>query len=154
MSLYNDLITVFLEASNNVKNPCVIFDIDGTIIIEGIFAPKNYNELISDVYEFLLYLQDIDIPIFIITARPDYDYNRIKTGEMLDNLNIDYEYLYMFDQHIFNNPVKFKLEARKDIYLHNFNCIMSLGDNTWDYGDYGGIGVHIYEDGKYYKFID
>jgi hypothetical protein len=154
MSLYNTLVTKFLSTYYNVQNPCVIFDIDGTIIIDGIFAPKNYNELISGVYEFLMYLQSIHIPVFIVTARPDYEYNRMKTSEMLQNIGIDYEYLYMWDQHSFDSHDDFKSNARKDIYLNNYNCIMSLGDNTWDYGKYGGIGVHIFDNGKYHKFIN
>ena len=154
MSLYQSLVKKFHFTNNklNVENPCVIFDIDGTIIIDGIFAPKDSSELILDVYNFLLYLQSINIPIFIITARPDYEYNRLQTAKMLHNLNIDYHYLYMWDRHNFDNHIEFKLEARKDIFNNYYDCVMSLGDNFWDYGQYGGVGVHIFEDGKYHKF--
>ena len=156
MELYNNLVDKFksILEYGEVDNPCVVFDIDGTIIIDGIFAPKNYDQLVSGVYEFLKYLQDNNIPIFIVTARPDYAHNRKKTAEMLYDIGINYTYLYMWDGDNFDNPTDFKTEARKDIYLNHYDCVMSLGDNIWDYGDYGGIGVHIYNDGESYEFVN
>jgi predicted secreted acid phosphatase len=139
---------------NNKKyKPCVVFDIDGTILIDGIYSPKNNSELINEVYEFLLYLQRKNISIFIITARPDNSINRYGTSKMLKELGINYKYLYMWDQNMFNNHSNYKENARKEIFENNYNIIMSLGDNYWDYGEYGGLGVHIYNDGEEIELI-
>jgi predicted secreted acid phosphatase len=155
--IYNSLVDSFYSElnmyNNNKYKPCVVFDIDGTILVDGIYAPSKKNEIISDVYNFLLHLQNNNIEIFIITARPDFPHNRSSTMKMLKTLDIDYTYLYMWDQKIFNNHEVFKRTARKEIFDNNYNIIMSLGDNYWDYGDYGGLGVHIYNDGQKIKYI-
>ena len=154
MSIYNILIEKFekqLKSYNNIDyKPCVVFDIDGTILVDGNYAPESNDDIIQDVYNFLLYLQRKNIDIFIITARPDNPTNRRGTDKMLQNLNINYVYLYMWDDY---DHITYKELARKDIHEHDYNIIMSLGDNYWDYGKYGGLGVHIYDDGDYIKFI-
>ena len=154
MSIYNVLIEKFnkqLQSYNNIDyKPCVVFDIDGTILVDGNYAPESDDDIIQDVYNFLLYLQRKNIDIFIITARPDSPVNRKGTVNMLQNLNINYVYLYMWNDY---DHITYKELARKDIFEHDYNIIMSLGDNYWDYGKYGGLGVHIYDDGEYIKFI-
>lgn len=155
MTIYSSLVQNFNNMYQNKRknNICVVFDIDGTILVDGIYSPKNNNHLIIDVYKFLIYLQRIRVPIFIITARPDFRLNRLGTINMLDNLGIDYEYLYMWNQNIFENQVIFKEKAREDITIQGFDILMSLGDNWWDYGKYGGLGVHIYNNGESIKYI-
>ena len=105
------------------------------------------------VYNFLLYLQNMDITIFIITARPDSPTNRLRTSKMLEDLDINYEYLYMWNLNIFETATIFKTMSRQDVEIQGYKIIMSLGDNVWDYGDYGGLGVHIYNDGESIEFI-
>ena len=133
--------------------PAIVFDIDGTILVEGVYAPNNQSDIITDVYNFLLKSQEMGITIFIITARPDFLKNRIGTLNMLDDLGINYEYLYMWDRNIFESATIFKTMSREDIFIQGYNVLMSLGDNVWDYGDYGGLGVHIYNDGEYIEYI-
>lgn len=152
---YIDILTKHFHEHVNCCNPvlipCVVFDIDGTILVEGIFAPKNYKEVIHDVYQFLLYLQSINIPIFIITARPDYPHNRKETIKMLDDMGIQYVKLFMHKSNN-ENHIDFKRNARQQILLSGYKVIMSLGDNYWDYGEYGGLGVHIHNNGQRMTF--
>ena len=156
MSIYNVLIEKFekqLQSYNNIDyKPCVVFDIDGTILVDGNYAPSSNDDIVTDVYEFLLYLQTRGISIFIITARPDSQANRQGTMNMLDDLRIDYKYLYMWDRSSIGNHTTFKELARKDILDNNYNIVMSLGDNEWDYGKHGGLGVHIHNDGEYITY--
>ena len=152
-SLVNSFKIEFTYYNHDKYKPCVVFDIDGTLIIEGIYKPKNKNEVIQDIYKFEKYLENNNIPIFIITARPESKVNRQGTVDMLRMLGIKYKYLYMLDMDLFNSTKKYKEEARKEIFDNNYNILMSLGDNTWDYGDYGGLGVHIHEDGKEIEYI-
>tara|TARA_Y100000022_G_C12933035_1_gene232502 strand:- start:19 stop:507 length:489 start_codon:yes stop_codon:yes gene_type:complete len=156
--IYESLINSFQHEikhyNNNLYKPCVVFDIDGTILVDGVYSPRDESEIISNIYDFLMYIQDRGIDIFIITARPDNIHNRHGTKQMLDKLNIKYTYLYMWNLDVFNNHVSYKESARKEIFDNNYNIIMSLGDNYWDYGDYGGLGVHIYDNGRKIKYIN
>ena len=156
--IYKSLLKAFHNEiqmyDNENYKPCVVFDIDGTILVDGIYSPEDNSEIIHDVYNFLLYLQNsLDIDIFIITARPESRTNRMGTIDMLQRLGINYRYLYMWNQNIFRNHIKYKEEARKEIFENGYNVIMSLGDNYWDYGNYGGLGVHIHNDGEKIEFI-
>ena len=156
--MYMSLIKYFHKEiqmyDNDKHKPCVVFDIDGTILVDGIYSPKDSTEIIQDVYKFLLYIQNVhNIDIFIITARPDSRINRMGTIDMLKKLDINYKYLYMWNQDIFYDFIEYKEEARKEIFENGYNVIMSLGDNYWDYGNYGGLGVHIYNDGERFEYI-
>ena len=152
-SLINTFKTEIQYYDNNTFKPCVVFDIDGTILVDGVYSPDTINEIIIDVYKFLLYIQNKGIDIFIITARPDFSHNRLSTMKMLKKLNIKYTYLYMWNQNIFSDQIIFKESARKEIFDNKYNIIMSLGDNDWDYGLYGGLGVHIYDNGKDIQYV-
>jgi predicted secreted acid phosphatase len=150
MTIYSSLVRNFkkilrFRGKNNI---CVVFDIDGTIIVEGVYAPTNNSQIVMDVYKFLIHLQQINIPIFIVTARPESKQNRLGTIKMLHDLGIMYEYLYMWNRNIFEDHIIFKEKAREDINIQGYNIVMSLGDNWWDYGKFGGLGVHIYNDGE------
>ena len=117
----NDIVIFNNELSKYNRNPCVVFDIDGTILVDGNYAPSSNDDIVTDVYEFLLYLQTRGISIFIITARPDSQANRQGTMNMLDDLRIDYKYLYMWDRSSIGNHTTFKELARKDILDNNYN---------------------------------
>lgn len=159
MSLTESLLYNFYKQLKKYKRyhsfykPAVVFDIDGTILKDDVYSPKNNNDLILDVYNFLLQLQRMNIKIFIVTARPDNIINRKYTEEMLQNLGINYEYVYMLDLLIFDDVSTYKEMSREDIFIQGYNVLMSLGDNKWDYGAYGGLGVHIYDNGQSIEYI-
>lgn len=151
--IINKLIETFSQNLHFIPNftPCVIFDIDGTILKDNIFTPKNEHDIIVPILYFLYYLQKKGITIFIVTARPDFYENRLRTIEMLIDLNINYHHLFMMNLDQYNNHILYKKHVRQFLTYNNFNIIMCLGDNTWDYGEYG-IGVHIHNNGEYITF--
>mgnify|MGYP001251928134 CR=1 FL=1 len=53
----------------------------------------------------------------------------------------------------FQDVSTYKEMSREDIFIQGYNVLMSLGDNKWDYGVYGGLGVHIYDNGDYIEYI-
>jgi predicted secreted acid phosphatase len=137
------MIDTLYNIVNNIKfqnNNCVIFDIDDTLI------NSKTNQKNNEIIKFYKYLILQKINIILITARtasPEiikYTYNQ------LNNLGIkNYKYLYFITNN-FKNVKFYKINARKDVHNKGYNIIMSLGDNEWDYGKYGGIGVLIKND--------
>ena len=51
-------------------------------------------------------------------------------------------------------PQTFKREARKEMVDQGLTPVMSFGDNYWDYGEHGGVGVHIYNNGERIEFVN
>lgn len=155
-NIYNNIIARFnteLNTKSSKNKPCVVFDIDGTLIYEN--DVKDYDDKpINDICKFAYYLMQKNITIFIITARD----NSIKgnfesTEDLLDKLQISYKQLYLWDIKKYKTVVDFKSLTRKQIEDSGYSVIMSFGDNYWDYGDYGGTGIHIFENGKYIQFV-
>lgn len=151
--IINKLIRSYYENLTFIPNyiPCVVFDIDGTILKDGIYSPSNNTEIIQPILQFLYFLQKRGITIFILTARPDNPYNRLKTDEMLHHLNINFKHLFMMNMDQYDSQIIYKQNVRKYLVYKHYNIIMSLGDNTWDYGEFG-IGVHVHDDGRYITF--
>ena len=157
--LKNRLMTELSKVSDNVLiKPCLVFDIDGTIIYEKEFRLIDLEDnIIMDVYKLLLYAQNVlKIPIVIITARFLDKESLKETKKLLKRMRIKYVKLYLMDEVTYNQatPHKFKREARKELVDEGFTPLMSFGDNYGDYGEHGGIGVHIYNNGETIKFIN
>ena len=53
-NLYKILVNnlEYILSNTNINNPSIIFDIDGTIISDKVFAPKSMDDLIIPVYNF------------------------------------------------------------------------------------------------------
>ena len=156
-NIYNNIINRFnteMMSNKSSKTPCVVFDIDGTLIYEN--DTNNYKDKqIEDICKFAYYLNHKNIPVFVITARDNgIPGNFNQTEKLLHKLNIDYVNLFLWDLDQFKTVVDFKSLTRKFIEDNNYKVIMSLGDNYWDYGDYGGTGVHIFQNGKFIQFVN
>ena len=155
-NIYNNIVTRFnteIYTNNSNKIPCVVFDIDGTLIYENDI--KDYKDKpISSICKFAYYLMKNNVTIFVITARDNSIKGNYKnTQNLLDKLQISYKELFLWDINYYKTVVDFKSLSRKRIQDSGYSVIMSLGDNYWDYGDYGGTGIHIFENGKYIQFI-
>lgn len=119
----------------NIENPCVIFDIDDTLIdIHG-----HGIDSIIDFYNYIL--NDKYCSIILITARPYFVENVNSTMRQLDFLNIKNYLMIFFLKKIDSNIAKFKLNSRKKIKDLGYNCLLSIGDKEWDIGEYGGFGI-------------
>lgn len=131
MEVYKQLIN-YIENINLPPNPAVIFDIDGTLIN----FDRNPIYPIISFYHYCLYRK---FTIFIVTARLGYHDNIIYTQNELKRNNItNYSGLYLLKH---QDPVRFKYMSRKHIAEKGYNTILSIGDNDFDSGDYGGQGV-------------
>ena len=154
-NLYDYLVNTVKRSK--LQNPAVIFDIDGTLI--------RYDKTpIKPVVKFYHYCLKKGIPIFIVTARPGTEYNKDYTIDELHKNNIQgWEGMSFYDNS-FNNwgiaesPLRYltstiypgsiyryKYNARKNIYENGFNTILSIGDQEFDVGEYGGVSVLLHD---------
>jgi hypothetical protein len=116
------------------ENPAMIFDIDDTLIdLNGI--------AIDPVVNLYNHVKILCITPIIITNRTSEPLTMEYTKYQLEENKItDYYDIY------FRNPeemdfTKAKLDARKIVAEKGFNTIMSIGDQIWDIGEYGGVGM-------------
>jgi len=141
---YNDRLTdIVANAMNKLSsmdmppNPSIIFDIDSTLI--NSISGQSKTPVIT-LYNYALVR---GISPIIITARPGYEYNIEWTKEQLFNCEIvGYKIMY-FRPEGSNDIWKYKEEARKNVAERGYNTVMSVGDQMWDIGKYGGVGVLV-----------
>ena len=113
----------------------IVLDIDGTIIDEN-------SVPITPVYAFYKYCMSKGLDLIIITARPGFKENVHGTINMLLNLGLPHQNIY-FMRNGYSDQPTFKLHARKDLKNKGYNTLLSIGDNWWDVGEHGGVGVII-----------
>jgi hypothetical protein len=117
----------------------IVYDIDGTLIADN-------GELIVPIYETYVYALEKGIAPVIITAREGSDKNIMLTKQQLSSLGItDYVLMYFRQPGMrsLEEIVRSKLEARKNVLDRGYNTIISIGDNWWDIGEYGGKGFIV-----------
>ena len=120
----------------------IVFDIDDTLL------NTHTLQLIPNIYSFYRYCLQKGYTIFIITARVGTPVNIKATAHQLENLGIrDYKSIY-FRQPYDIDMHSFKENSRKNILNEGHKVIMSLGDNIWDIGKYGGVGVLVKDKGE------
>lgn len=116
------------------SNSAVVFDIDMTLIDES-------GERIEPVCWFYEQVASKGFVPILVTARPSLDNVIEQTGYQLAyNRITNYESIYFRDPSE-RNVEKYKTSARRNIWDRGYNIIMSLGDQPWDIGEYGGIGI-------------
>lgn len=121
------------NSSMGKTNLSVILDIDGTII-------DHYFKPIIPVCNFYKYCMNRGLNLIIITARPGYTDNISGTINMLLKMGLPHKTIYFMKLGTNNQP-SFKLHARQDVRKNGLNAVMSIGDNPWDIGKDGGLGV-------------
>ena len=112
----------------------IVFDIDDTLI------NSITNKLIPYVFSIYQYCRSKGYAIYIITARPGTPYSIQLTLQQLQYLGITGYRNIAFRPPLELNVYRYKLNARKAI---KENVIMSVGDQRWDIGLYGGYGILI-----------
>lgn len=127
-----------IQTINNMvlpSNPAIIFDIDDTLID----STDNIIYPILNIYKFAKVL---NLTIIIVTNRSGDEDSIEFTLDQLKKHNItDYKSIYFRSPERENNPWRFKEISRKNIFDRGFNVIMSIGDQQWDIGNYGGVGI-------------
>ena len=116
----------------------IIFDIDDTLI--------HSNGHRIDIMFFLFnYIKFLGIYIVIITSRIGSPENIEATLQQLKFHGIqEVECIYFRNPFKFDCPFQFKEICRKSVYdTKGLTVIMSIGDQPWDIGNYGGIGYLI-----------
>ena len=120
----------------------IVFDIDDTLLNVDTLT------LIPNIYSFYQYCLKKGYTIFIITARAGTEQNIAATAQQLTNLGIGgYNSIYFRKEHDMNMH-SFKENSRRNVYNEGYKVIMSLGDNIWDIGKYGGVGVLVKDKGQ------
>lgn len=119
-------------------NPCIIYDIDDTIIDSETF------DVNIDVLESYNYAKSKNIKIFIVTARPDTQQTVNYTYIQLENIGIK-------DTKIFFMPLNetniafYKHNVRKYLNDIGYSILVSIGDKYWDIGTYSLNNILIYK---------
>ena len=129
--------TLIDNRDKSIKNYVIILDIDDTI-----YDPKK-NELIEPIHDLYNYALSQNIYTVFITAREGSNHTKDITVYQLNSLGIKgYDLLYLRPPHM-TNVYKYKKYARRNVVESGYTPLISIGDQPWDCGDYGGHGIHI-----------
>lgn len=124
----------YLSEINKCDQCVVVFDIDETLLdLQG-----NVIPWIFDIYN---YIKSSNIQIVLITYRLGTEICIKYTLEQLKNKNITDFFRIYFSPNITANPYIYKQNARRSLFEKNYHVIMSIGDEPWDIGNYGGRGI-------------
>jgi len=115
-------------------NQAVVFDIDDTLI------NSDTGELMSKVFALYQYCIMKGYYVYIITARASTPDAVQFTLRQLRSLGIGGFKSIAFRPPDYWDIPKFKMDARRSIPQR---VVMSVGDQHWDVGQYGGIGVIV-----------
>jgi predicted secreted acid phosphatase len=121
------------------KQPAIVFDIDGTMVHDN-----TWDSPVWSVINFCNYCKDIGIATMIVTARGGWDANVNNTKNSLQELGVECDAMF-FRKPDDNKIAEFKTNVRQYLSeVTGFNVLMSIGDNEWDMGQWGGVGVYMY----------
>jgi hypothetical protein len=126
------------------NNPGIVFDIDDTLICansggSGLF----FGDCIDPIIDLYNTAKGLGIKPIIITARSADNAVVLYTLDMLKNCKINGFYSLYFRPIYMNNIIDYKTNARRHAVDSGINIVMSVGDQYWDMGSYGGIPVKL-----------
>lgn len=117
-------------------NPAMIFDIDYTLLN----GSGEANTAIVWLYNTL---KKRGITPILITARAEYNENIKHTIAQLKKAGVS-EPAFIYFRPIKKDDIKrYKYESRYSVYNKKYNTIMSIGDEYWDIGAFGGLGFKL-----------
>jgi predicted secreted acid phosphatase len=135
MSVFKRVVNHLSKIKIPVKS-AIVFDIDDTLI-------KSRNgKGIVDVLRSYYLVKLSGIKPIIITER-------LYTWDVIGQTNKDLERFQINDPIIFFRPEgmedyeRYKLLTRKFITEKNYDIVMSIGDQPYDIGEYGGHGIIV-----------
>jgi len=118
------------------KNAAFVFDIDHTLIDET-------GMPIEPVVQLFHTVKKLGIHPVIITARTGTPEVIKWTQDQLKHFGITgQKFTYLLSPGK-TDPWKYKHIARKNVHERGLHVIMSIGDQPWDLGEYGGIGFQL-----------
>ena len=115
------------------SNQAVVFDIDDTLISSNTYKP------IPSILNLYNYCFTKGYHLYIITARPNTRRTIIHTLWQLKLHGIT-GFKIQFRPQFNLDVATYKLNARKSIPQ---TVIMSVGDQRWDIGEFGGVGILV-----------
>jgi len=129
------------------KNPAIVFDIDDTLVFDSYYSNGMRSGCIPEIIKLYNTAKSLKISPIIITNRGGVDKVVEITLELLKSCNItDFVSIYFkpMSNIQMNNPYTYKRLARQHATEQdNYNIVMSVGDQPWDVGDYGGIPIKL-----------
>jgi hypothetical protein len=111
------------------KKPCVVLDIDGTILLNK--GNRSFSVLAFS--DFGRACKKNEITIFAVTARPDTESNRAWTRRQLKKCGIEIpdDRLYMRGEG--QEYTSYKLSKREEIRDKGYTILVSCGDQFGDF---------------------
>lgn len=129
--------TLIDNRDKSIKNYVLILDIDDTI-----YDTKK-DKIIEPIHDLYNYALSQNIYTVFITAREGSKYMQNITVDQLNNLGIKkYDLLYLRPPKM-TDVYKYKKYARRNVVESGYTPLISIGDQPWDCGDYGGHGIYI-----------
>lgn len=136
----NDLSYRAINTLNNMSlpdNATIVFDIDDTLI-------RPDGNVLFPILNLYNYSKEMGLVLILITNRLGDESSIKYTQRQLSNLGITgYQSLYFRSPLKEDNPWRYKEQARKSVFERGLNVVMSIGDQPWDIGNYGGVGVQV-----------
>ena len=118
------------------SNAAIVFDIDNTLI-------DRLGNPICPILMLFNHVKSLGIKIVLITARSGDQQVINFTMNQLKTLGIMGQILTYFIEPGKTDPWKYKYLARMNVHERGYQVIMSIGDEPWDIGDFGGIGFQV-----------
>ena len=126
---------LYLSSRQIPKNAVAIFDIDQTLIdLKGNPTP---------IVKLFNFVKIKGIHPVIITARDATPESVKQTQQHLQKFNIFGEILMYFRPPEKMDLAYYKYCARKNVHERGFIPVLSIGDEYWDIGEYGGYGIKL-----------
>jgi hypothetical protein len=125
-----------LDSLDLPDRPAIVFDVDSTLL-----DPEN--KVIKPIRTIYHYARMLGLSVIIITSRAGIQEVIDLTWQQLKVAGItDIEFCYFRQPTTYNNW-SFKRNSRLNIHERGFTVVMSLGDEPWDIGEYGGVGIIV-----------
>lgn len=129
---------LFMRKKIKKENDIIVFDIDGTLV-------KDEKSCIASAVSFYKKCISLGYKIYIITARLFTPENYIFTVNMLTKCDIlNYVGIFMRPGHIMDLHY-YKASKREFLTKSGFNIVMSVGNDTFDFGVFSGVNIWIFD---------
>ncbi len=127
-------IISILNTQSFPSNSVIVYDIDDTLL-------TYYGTPIAPIINTYNHALEKGLTPVIITSRTGIPDVIDHTIQQLKTHNINgYKYLYLRPSGK-EDMFRFKMMCRKDLHDRGYYVAMSIGDQPWDIGQYGGLGI-------------